>query len=317
MTPLNGIALLGDYVYFGILYDSTNAAVDRVPYDGAAAQPFNTTEGNGTTYVTTDGQGLVLWTDNTYQKLFAQPAGGGSDYTVADWTALTDAHNAEGNMYIGADALFVAGGAVYFTTDFPQAVYRAATSGSQQLNFQTVAMTAGRPGGVVVDADSVYWVDGATIYYEKLSDIDAGGSGAQQFASSAGLQSPLAIDAERVYWITGESSTHVQSLPKSSPSGTPLDYGGSDAAAIAVDPASTGYVYWATGKGAVMASDKGGGQPITLACSRTTMGPPTGADNPVSIAVDCGAVYWIAPGGHDADGGDVPCAVLKAAKPPP
>jgi hypothetical protein len=280
------------------------------------------------TYVASDGQGLILWTQNSKQ-LYAASIDGGGAVAVADWGGKTDANNTTGNMYLGTGPFAALGGYAYFSTAYPPAVFRAKTDGSKPLGFDTIAMISQGRGGVAVDADHVYWVDGPVIYREKLTDIGDGGVTPEMFANSAHWPTqngtPLALDADSVYWIA--NTNMVQSQPKSWDGGTPpqLSYSGSDPSstsssvfAIAVDPTSPGYVYWEWDDGTVQAAPKDGGATITIACSQVTGGTGVQIDTPVAIAVDCGAVYWHSPGGKKPnDAGTVSDTILKAAKPSP
>ena len=313
---LSGIALLGDYVYFGLV--DYPYGVGSVRYDGTGASTFMTGSQHAT-YVTSDGVTLVLWTsggDKTADDLYAQASDGGQYAVVANWATKTDA---SANNYLGAYGIFASGGYAYFTTQYPPQVSRARVDGSQQTTFDTIATVSGTPGGVAVDGEDVYWVDAPSIRRMKLTEIGVSGATPEGFMMGAdGPQdpSPLAIDADRVYWI--DTSCAVRSTPKSPDAGlTGLSYAGPCGPtpfALAIDET---YVYWLTTDGAVQAARKDGGPVIPIAPRRTYGSTWVQWNTPIAIAVDCGAVYWTSPNGNDADGGPVPAAVFKAAKPSP
>jgi len=140
------------------------------------------------------------------------------------------------------------------------------------------------PGGLVVDASSVYWT---TEYSGTIMKAPLAGGDATTLVSTGDNLYPIAVDDTNVYWLDSTSGSlnevrHDGTAPLTLATGPSFPTGdvstdGSNVYFAIGDPVSPG-------SGTIMAVPRGGGPVTTLA---------SGQNNPVAIAVAGASVYWI------------------------
>ena len=150
----------------------------------------------------------------------------------------------------------------------------------------TLASGQDQPGGIAVDATSVYWTTNYSNVVGTVMKVPIGGGTPTTLASGQDYPGPIAVDATSVYWnnyvgtvmkvpIGGGTPTTLASGPGGNPPGT-----------LVVDATN---VYWLTAGGtALLKVPLGGGTPTTLATPASSGGDYTGG----AIAVDATSVYW-------------------------
>jgi Domain of unknown function (DUF5050) len=140
--------------------------------------------------------------------------------------------------------------------------------------------------GLVVDATTVFWVDGETI-----RSIDKCGGKVSVLARGQPAAYFIAVNSDRVYWTNSVDNGSVVSVGRGGGTPTTLAAEQRNAAGIALD--ST-YVYWANRGptvappiparlGSILRMPLGGGSPTTLASRQAS---------PASIALDETSIYW-------------------------
>jgi hypothetical protein len=219
---------------------------------------------------------------------------GGTTSSVAGATATGGATSSAGGTTAFAAGTTATGGATSSTGGATSST-GGATSSTGGTTFTTLASGLNYPSSLVVDATSVYFINGGTAannYVDgALMKVPTRGGKTTTVVSG---QSPsgLAIAGTNLYWTnygtfvsasTNYTLNTVMTVPISGGDPATLVSGQTGPEGIAVDATN---VYWAnsTVSGTVMKLPLGGGTPITLT---------SGLDFPGSIAVDATNVYWM------------------------
>ena len=213
---------------------------------------------------------------------------GGTTSSAAGATATGGATSSAGGTTAFAAGTTATGGA----TSSPGGT----TSSTGGTTVTTLVTGLNSPSSLVVDATSVYFINGGTAannYVDgALMKVPTGGGKTTTVVSG---QSPsgLAIAGTNLYWTnygtfvsasTNYTLNTVMTVPISGGDPAPLVSGQTGSVgpeSVAVDATN---VYWTNSTGTVMKLSLGGGTPITLA---------SGLDFPGSIAVDATNVYWM------------------------
>jgi hypothetical protein len=141
---------------------------------------------------------------------------------------------------------------------------------------------------LAVDDDALYWtsVSGRVLRRAKL-----GHAPDQVLADGQGELATLAIDASSVYFTVCPppgTSCSIRRVAKAGGAQSTLVEGQHQAGALVVD---AGYVYWATGDGAILKRAKSGGPVEPLSASTE---PAGSARTPHFLGSDATRIYWSA-----------------------
>lgn len=173
---------------------------------------------------------------------------------------------------------------VFFTSRSMGGVYRVARGALGAVAEEITGAPALVGGALLADADYLYWTipDGTVVRMHK------DGSELQQIASAQAFDGNhltpqyFGLDEGHLYWSS--TGGRLFQIDKDGAHLKVLVDNLSAPAGIAVDPGSTGRLYWVDrGAGTVQSIAKDGTGLTTIAA---------GQDQPVVIALDAGFVYW-------------------------
>lgn len=135
------------------------------------------------------------------------------------------------------------------------------------------------PGGMAVDATSVYWSDPTL---GAIVKVPVGGGNATTIGTGVGLAQALALDATNVYYASGNPNG-IGKVPIAGGPATVLLSMTVPPTALAVH---AGNLYWTQyDPGMIVTMPVGGGTPTTLATLAS-------GSTPSGIVVDDASVYW-------------------------
>jgi hypothetical protein len=274
-----------------VFWTNEDGIVRSAPIAGGAATAIATGQGNP--------GGIAVDAARTYWvragiyggSVLSLPLGGGTPFVIA-----AAQHEPE---VIAIDAT-----SVYWTTTYGGTVMRAPLGGGPAT---VLASGQDHPYGIAVDASHVYWTNlGSMAASGLLQRVPLGGGPAETLAFGLSYPGRLALDTSSVYWLETDgnqppSMPSVMKMPLAGGARVTLASGiGSFVSGIAVDVTR---VYW-TGtagmNGYVMAVPLEGGPAQTLA---------TGQPDPLGLALDATAVYWVDYGPTSGPG-----SVMRVAK---
>jgi hypothetical protein len=130
----------------------------------------------------------------------------------------------------------------------------------------------------------IYWGETDTTGRTNVAQLDGGG--VRTIDPSAEANS-FAFGRDRIYWVA--RGTDIKSAPRGDDVGSPL-LGNERATALVL---AGDRLYWTTKSGLIRSSDLTGQDVRTLADKQ---------NNPVSIAADGDALYWVNQGGDSGTG---------------
>jgi hypothetical protein len=137
------------------------------------------------------------------------------------------------------------------------------------------------PGGIVVDANDVYWTTGVN---GDVTKVPVGGGAATMLATGPTAGMAIAVDSQFVYWFGGSGTLWKVALAGGSPVTVASGVGG---LYLDVDASSAYFIGGSIAHSMVQKVALGGGTPTTLA--------PAGI-YPWGLAVDADNVYWTTQG---------------------
>jgi hypothetical protein len=292
----------------GLTTDATNVyvttlgdgAVLRIPKDGSTASTIVT--GHEKARGVTIGGNELFWSSAD----FAGDGGDGSWGGVWGCTlpACTNVHFVTEGDY--ASNVRYANGSLFFAEGNNSAIVRVQPDGSNRV----ALTTATGPFSVAVDATHVYYQ--ANIPNLERVPVDGGAEeSVGPLLPASGSLGLMDIDSDRVYWAFSqdESTGHVYSAMKSSPTATRIEYGtdNKNSVGVAVDATT---VFW-TNQGTFGAAPpfNNNGDGDVRACPKAGCGaaPIVLQQNlkaPGAIHVDGDAIYFLTFGtsGNTSDG---------------
>jgi hypothetical protein len=267
----------------GIVVDATNVywtrsalgAVSKVKITGGAAQGLTSGQGFTASALAVDATSVYYL---ELGRLMKAPINGGAS-TMLGVVSVVDLGLWLG-MRVDATSVYLLG--TDEVGDPGASVVKVPIAGGSV----TPLAQGGEGAGMVMDANSIYWIDSNT--GDVLMVPISGGtpttlvSGALPVSLAHG--NGIALDATSVYWTNSGAGT-VMKVPIGGGAPTTLASGGASANGMAVDATS---VYWTDAvTNAVMKVPIGGGAMTVVA---------TGEYPPFGIALDATNVYWTVPG---------------------